>query len=171
MSSATDPDRGSVGDAGRAGIHDALRRVAAAHGTPAYATDLATLDRDAAAVRRAFPDPWIRQFSLKANDVTEVVAEVTSRGFGANVVSRGEWAIASRAGVPNDRITLEGIGKTDADLRAAVRSAAVGDPIRWIAIESSDEAEALVRIARSLPQSRTLDVLFRLNPEQNHLPW
>ncbi len=46
-----------------------------------------------------------------------------------------------------------------------MRSAAVGDPIRWIAIESLDEAEALARIARTLPRSRPLDVLFRLNPE------
>ena len=93
------------------------------------------------------------------------MARVCGLGFDANVVSRGEWAVARRAGIPNGRITLEGIGKTDADLRAAVRSAATGDPIRWIAIESPDETEALVRIARSLPPTRPLDVLFRLNPE------
>ena len=75
-------------------IADALRRAADQHGTPAYVTDLATLDRAAAALRDAFPYPWIRQYSLKANDVPEIVAEVTSRGFGANVVSRGEWAVA-----------------------------------------------------------------------------
>jgi diaminopimelate decarboxylase len=170
LSSATDPDRGSAGDAGGAGIHDALRRVAAAHGTPAYVTDLVTLDRAAAAVRDAFPDPWIRQFSLKANDVTEVVAEVTSRGFGANVVSRGEWAIASRAGVPNDRITLEGIGKTDADLRAAVRATAPDSvPLAWVALESADEAEVLTRMARRAGLGTrgrpSLDVLVRLNPD------
>lgn len=93
------------------------------------------------------------------------MARLCALGFDANVVSRGEWTIAGRAGVTNARITLEGIGKTDADLRAAVRSAATGDPIRWIAIESPDEAEALVRIARSLPRTRSLDVLFRLHPE------
>jgi diaminopimelate decarboxylase len=93
------------------------------------------------------------------------VARVCGLGFDANVVSRGEWAVARRAGIPNGRITLEGIGKTDADLRAAVRSAATNDPIRWLAIESADEADALVRVARSLTQSRRLDVLFRLNPE------
>jgi diaminopimelate decarboxylase len=92
-------------------------------------------------------------------------------GFDANVVSRGEWAVARRAGLPNDRITLEGVGKTDADLRAAVRSARAGDPIRWIAIESTEEAEALVRIsntgagAGTRSRARRLPVLFRLNPE------
>jgi diaminopimelate decarboxylase len=143
----------------------ALRLAARRFGTPVAVTDDATLERGAASVRAAFPDPWLRAFSVKANDVTAIVARVCGLGFDANVVSQGEWAIARRAGVANGRITLEGVGKTDADLRAAVRSAAVGDPIRWLAIESPDEAEALVRIAGSLPPSRTLDVLFRLNPE------
>ena len=68
------------------------------------------------------------------------MAEVAARGFGANVVSRGEWAIARRAGVPNERITLEGVGKTDADLRDAIRSTAAGrTPLAWLALESSDE--------------------------------
>ena len=78
------------------------------------------MDTAAAAVEAAFPDPWLRAFSLKANDLPALVARLAPRGFGANVVSRGEWALATRAGVPNAAITLEGIGKTDADLRAAV---------------------------------------------------
>jgi diaminopimelate decarboxylase len=142
-----------------------LRLAAHRFGTPVAVTDLATLESEAGAVRVAFPDPWLRAFSLKANDVTGIVARVAGLGFDANVVSRGEWAVARRAGLPNDRITLEGVGKSNADLRAAVRSAALGDPIRWIAIESLDEATALVVQARALPAGRTLDVLFRLNPE------
>ena len=74
--------------------------------------------------------------------------------------------MARRAGLPNARITLEGIGKTDADLRAACRAAADGDPLRWISIESLDETAALVRVARRMLRGgATLDVLFRLNPE------
>jgi diaminopimelate decarboxylase len=127
-----------------------------------------TLADAAAGVRSAFPDPWLRAFSVKANDVAAIVARVAALGFDANVVSRGEWAVARRAGIPNARITLEGVGKTDADLRAAVRSAVAGDPIRWIAIESLDEAEALVRVADGLGATAApapLGVLFRLNPE------
>jgi diaminopimelate decarboxylase len=163
-------DAGSRPVIGLPGIAEALRRAAAAHGTPAYVTDLAALDRDAAAIRTAFPYPWIRQYSLKANDVPEIVAEVTSRGFGANVVSRGEWAIATRAGVPNGRITLEGVGKTDADLRAAVRATAPGSlPLAWVALESADEAEVVTRMARRAGLGKRarppLDVLVRLNPD------
>src|SRR6185369_8320834 len=92
-----------------------------------------------------------------------------SRGFGANVVSRGEWAIARRAGVADGRITLEGVGKTDADLRAAVRAAATRSPLLWVALESADEAEVVTRMARRAGLGRgdrpALDVLVRLNPE------
>ncbi len=98
------------------------------------------------------------------------MAAVAARGFGANVVSRGEWAIARKAGVPDDRITLEGIGKTDADLRAAVRATAPGRvPLAWVALESADEAEVVTAMARRAGLGRrgrpALDVLVRLNPD------
>ena len=101
MSSRTDPG--------------ALRRAAHRFGTPLYVTDLSILARAARDVGQAFPDPWIRQYSVKANDVPAVIAAVAAHGFGANVVSRGEWAAATAAGLPNAGITLEGIGKTAAD--------------------------------------------------------
>jgi diaminopimelate decarboxylase len=142
-----------------------LRTAARRYGTPAYVTDVRSLREAAAAVRVAFPDPWLRTFSLKANDVAAVVTELAGLGFDGNVVSLGEWAVARRAGLPNGRITLEGIGKTDADLRSAVRAAARGEPLRWLAIESLDEARVLARLAAGLPAERQLDVLFRLNPE------
>jgi diaminopimelate decarboxylase len=153
-------------------VGDALRSAARRFGTPLFVTDVPTLDAAAAELRAAFPDPWLRQYSVKANDVGAIVARLTDPagpgGLGANVVSRGEWSIARRAGVPNERITLEGIGKTDADLRAAVRAAARGEPLRWVAVESVDEAAALAAHARSagtvgFPQP--LDALLRLNPE------
>jgi diaminopimelate decarboxylase len=142
----------------------ALRRAARRFGTPLYVTDLALLARAAAEVRSAFPDPWVRQYSVKANDVPAVIAAVAEHGFGANVVSRGEWAAATTAGLPNGRITLEGIGKTPADLRAAARAANGGQPLRWVAIESPDEAVALAEIVRRGGGPR-LDVLYRLNPD------
>ena len=85
-------------------------------------------------------------------------------------MSRGEWAIARRAGVPNERITLEGVGKTDADLREAVRASAGGNaPLMWVALESADEAEVLTRMARRAGLGKgarpPLDVLVRLNPD------
>jgi diaminopimelate decarboxylase len=146
-------------------LRPSLVAAARRFGTPVQVTDAVELEASATALRAAFPDPWLRAFSVKANDVAAIVARVAGLGYDANVVSRGEWAIARRAGLPNERITLEGVGKTDADLRAAVRAAAEGRPLRWVAIESRDEAGALVRIAGRSLGDASLDVLFRLNPE------
>ncbi len=143
----------------------ALRAAARRHGTPLYATDAVALDAAAAAVAAAFPDPWLRAYSLKANDLPALVARLAGHGFGANVVSRGEWSLARRAGLPNGAITLEGIGKADAELRAAARAAAGGEPLRWVAVESADEAAALARAVRATHrEGLRLDVLVRLNP-------
>jgi diaminopimelate decarboxylase len=154
LSSPTDPE--------------ALRRAARRFGTPLYLTDLGQLAASATEVRTAFPDPWLRQYSVKANDVPAVIGAVAAQGFGANVVSRGEWAAANRAGLANDRITLEGIGKTEADLGAAMAAARDGRPLRWIAIESPEEAAALAAILRDSGRAGRIgpiDVLYRLNPD------
>jgi diaminopimelate decarboxylase len=147
-------------------IAPALRLAARRFGTPAYLTDVIALDAAAAAVTSAFPDPWIRQYSVKANDTASIVGLVAARGFGANVVSGGEWAVARRAGLSDDRITLEGIGKTDADLGAAVRSWQEGHPLRWLSIESADEVDILARLITGRHRPRApFDVLIRFNPD------
>ena len=145
-------------------VAPALRDAARRFGTPVAVTDVAELTRSAEGVSSAFPEPWIRSFSIKANDVAAVVERLAALGFGANVVSRGEWAVARRAGIPNRLITFEGVGKTDDDLRAVVRAARRGDPPLWLAIESLDEAAELVHLAASGLGGGTLDILFRLNP-------
>ena len=147
-------------------IAPALREAARRHGTPVSLTDLAEITAAAAELELAFPDPWLRQYSVKANDVPAIVERIGRLDFGANVVSSGEWAVARAAGLPNGRLTLEGIGKTPADLRAVGRAASDGRPILWTAIESADEAAALARVARAAIQrgGPKLDVLLRYNP-------
>ena len=166
---------GPATDAGRgdrlAAVAPALRDAGRRFGTPVYVTDDAVLGAAVEELRSAFPDPWVRQYSVKANDVPAVIARVAGpgRGLGANVVSRGEWRAARAAGVPNERISLEGVGKTDADLAAAVRAAATGQPLLWTALESPEEAAALADRARVAGLGRDgrppLDVLLRLNPD------
>jgi diaminopimelate decarboxylase len=146
-----------------------LVRAARRFGTPHYLTDVAALEAAASELRGAFPDPWLRAFSVKANDVSAVIGRLAGFGLDANTVSRGEWAAARAAGLTNDRITLEGIGKDAGDLRAAVRAAAEGAPLRWVAVESPEELDALVAIAGRAGLGRggraALDALVRLNPD------
>jgi diaminopimelate decarboxylase len=145
-----------------------LEEAAERFGTPCYLTDLRVLDLRARELQAEFPDPWIRQYSLKANPLPALVARLAEGGFGANVVSSGEWAAATAAGLGNDQITLEGIGKTDSDLEAAAAAASRGRPLRWVTLESPEEAEQLGRMAKAAGLDHAashLDVLLRLNPE------
>lgn len=151
-------------------IAEALRTAARRFGTPVHVVDLVTLEEAGAELREAFPEPWIRQYSVKANDLPAVILEATTAAAaGANVVSRGEWSLARRAGIDNGRIALEGIGKTDADLRAAVAAAVDGQPLRWVAVESEGEVATLAGLAATTGLGRSgrppIDLLFRLNPD------
>jgi diaminopimelate decarboxylase len=83
-------------------IAGALRAAARRFGTPLYLTDVEGLRASAVELRDAFPDPWLRQYSLKANDLPAIVARLAVHGLGANVVSRGEWSLARRAGLSNE---------------------------------------------------------------------
>jgi diaminopimelate decarboxylase len=138
-------------------------------GTPLYVIDAAVVAQSASRMERAFPDPWIRQYSLKANDLPAVVRTLTARGWGANVVSSGEWQRATEAGVPHGLVSFEGIGKTDADLERVVRSSAQGDPLRWLSVESAEEADTLAAFASQARlgdgDRAPVDVLLRLNPQ------
>jgi diaminopimelate decarboxylase len=173
MNEAVEPTAGagsaSLEASLEASLGAALREAARRFGSPVYVTSVRALEAAAAELRDAFPDPWLRAFSLKANDVPAIVARLGGLGLGANVVSAGEWSVARRAGIPNERVTLEGIGKTAADLRTAVRASAAGAPLRWVAIESPEELEALAAIAGRARLGREgrppLDMLLRLNPD------
>ncbi len=146
-----------------------LERAAATFGTPVYVIDAWTLAWSAAQVEAAFPHPWTHQYSLKANDLPDVMRVLAGRGWGANVVSSGEWEQARRAGVAEGAVTFEGIGKTDADLEQAVQAAAAGNPLQWLALESASETQHLAALAERAGLGRdgrpALDVMFRLNPQ------
>jgi diaminopimelate decarboxylase len=151
-------------------LRERLAEAASRFGTPAYVVDVAAVEEAAAAVEDAFPEPWVWQYSLKANDLPAVTELLAARGWGANVVSSGEWASARAAGVPTSRTTLEGVGKTDEDLLAAVDQAVAGTPLRWVAVESADELVRLgelhgLRRAATGARDVDLPVLLRLNPD------
>lgn len=132
------------------------------HGSPIYLYDLPRLRADSAAVRTAFPDPWLRLYSVKANGLPPLVAALAAEGFGASCVSGGELALAQRAGVPVERVALEGIGKSGGDLARVAQLARRGTPLLWVSLESAEEAAELARLLRRAGVRQ--DVLVRLNP-------
>ncbi len=92
-------------------------------GTPLYVYDAATLRARA----RAYLDPvearpagGLVAFACKANPSVAVLRLLSAEGFGADVSSSGELALALRAGVPAERIVVHGNAKTDVELDAVV---------------------------------------------------
>ena len=143
-------------------VRSQATRAAAQFGTPLYLYDLDRLRRDAASVRDAFPDPWVRLYSMKANGLPALVSEIAKAGLAVSAVSAGEVALARRAGVAPKRIVLEGIGKTERDLALAARLAAARTPLMWVSLESAEDAAAL---AAAASRARTrVDALVRVNP-------
>src|SRR5206468_8087043 len=87
-------------------------------------------------------------YALKANSNQSVLRTLAKLGAGADVVSGGELKRALAAGVPPGKILFSGIGKTEAELRAALEA-----EILCINIESEPELELLTRLASE--QGRT----------------
>src|ERR1051326_2506317 len=127
----------------------ALAAAAARFGTPLYVVDMAGVAAAAARLETAFGRPWVRLYSLKANDLPAVASFLHSHGWGASVVSAGEWRHARAGGVANESVAFEGLGKTDAQLELAVAEASAGSPLRWLAIESVQEASVLAGLAET----------------------
>jgi diaminopimelate decarboxylase len=97
-------------------------------------------------------------YAMKANSNQAVVATLARLGAGADVVSGGELRRARAAGVPPERIMFSGIGKTAAELAAAV-----DEGILCLNVESEPELELLGAIAAA--KGRTANVSLRVNPD------
>ena len=93
-----------------------LPAAATRFGTPVYVLDMADVAAAAARLEAAFGPPWHRLYSLKANDLPAITSFLHSHGWGASVVSAGEWRHARGGGVANESVAFEGLGKTDAQL-------------------------------------------------------
>jgi diaminopimelate decarboxylase len=128
-------------------------------GTPFYCYSTATLERH----YRVFSDAFANEealvcYALKANSNQSVLRTLAKLGAGADVVSGGELKRALAAGIPPEKILFSGIGKTEAELRAALET-----DILCINIESEPELELLSRLATET--GRTARVSVRVNPD------
>src|SRR6266481_3262331 len=136
-----------------------LSKLADAVGTPFYCYSTATLERHYRVFSEAFADQRaLVCYAMKANSNQSVLRTLAKLGAGADVVSGGELKRALAAGIPPGKILSSGIGKTEAELRAAL----AGD-ILCINVESEPELELLSRLASET--GRTARISVRVNPD------
>jgi len=147
----------------RAGVLHAeavnLADLAAGVGTPFYCYSTATLERHYRVFTEAFAGEEILVcYAMKANSNQSVLRTLARLGAGADVVSAGELKRALAAGIQPGKILFSGVGKTEAELRAALAA-----DILCINVESEPELELLSRLA--VEAGRTARVSVRVNPD------
>ena len=136
-----------------------LSELADAVGTPFYCYSTATLERHYRVFSEAFADEKaLVCYAMKANSNQSVLRTLAKLGAGADVVSGGELKRALAAGIPPGKILFSGIGKTEAELRAAL-----AEDILCINVESEPELELLSRLASET--GRVARISVRVNPD------
>jgi len=136
-----------------------LSELARAVGTPFYCYSTATLERHFRVFTDAFAGEKVLVcYAMKANSNQSVLRTLAKLGAGADVVSGGELKRALAAGIPAQKILFSGVGKTEAELRAALAA-----DILCINVESEPELELLSKLA--VETGRTARVSVRVNPD------
>ena len=133
--------------------------VAAAVGTPFYLYSSATLTRHYQLFDEALHGmDHMVCYAMKAASNQAILKTLADLGAGMDVVSGGEYARAKAAGVPGDRIVFSGVGKTRAEIRAALEGG-----IRQFNVESEPELLVISEVATSL--GKTAPITVRVNPD------
>ncbi len=136
-----------------------LERIVREVGTPAYVYSRETLMRHFRAFDEAFQGTdHLICFSVKSNSNIAILRLLGSLGGGVDIVSGGELFRALRAGIQPSKIVYSGVGKTEAEIDAAL-----GAGILMFNIESSQELEVIDARAGAL--SCRAPIALRVNPD------
>ncbi|MGD9537638.1 MAG: diaminopimelate decarboxylase [Alphaproteobacteria bacterium] len=136
-----------------------LAEIADAVGTPVYCYSSAALEARYQAFAAALAPAKARLcYAVKANDNLAVIRTLARLGAGADVVSEGELYAAMKAGIPPGRIVFSGVGKTVAEMAAAL-DAGIGQ----FNVESEAEMEALAHVAAA--RGKRAAIALRINPD------
>ena len=95
-------------------------------------------------------------YSLKANNNPDVAGFILSKGFGADAASLNEVRMGAANGLGQDEIYYSAPGKTDEDIRGAIRNAV-------LIADSLDEVERINRIAGE--EGLSVPIGVRINPD------
>jgi diaminopimelate decarboxylase len=136
-----------------------LEEIAAAVGTPVYVYSAGAMRARLERFMQAFAGRRMMVcYALKANSNLAVVRTLAEAGAGAEIVSGGELERALAAGVPPERIVFSGVGKTRAEMAAALDAG-----IAQLNVESVPELVALGEVA--VARRTSAPIAIRINPD------
>jgi len=126
--------------------------------TPFYYYDLDVLHETLKLVKEESSRTGFRvHYAIKANPNPRLLKIIASYGIGADCVSGNEIASALNAGIDPSMIVFAGVGKTDNDIRFALRN-----NIYCFNCESIPEIEVINQLAGE--EKKTADIALRINP-------
>ena len=135
-----------------------LRALAAQHGTPLFVYSKAAMLAALAAYQRGFAGRNAQIcYAMKANSSLGVLQVFAEAGCGFDIVSGGELQRVLAAGGHAEKIIFSGVGKTRAEMRAAL-AAGIG----CFNVESEAELDVLSSVA--VVMGLIAPVSIRVNP-------
>ncbi len=136
-----------------------LASIAREVGTPAYVYSKSSIINNLDLLSGAFGSRNVQIcFSVKSNSNLSILRLMAAKNIGADIVSGGELFRALKAGIHPKKIVYSGVGKTETELRYALKSG-----IGMFNIESESELFALSEIARSMDVIAPISL--RVNPD------
>jgi diaminopimelate decarboxylase len=136
-----------------------LERIATTWGTPCYVYSRAALTVAYQAYEQALAGhPHLICYAVKANSNLAVLNLLARLGAGFDIVSGGELARVLAAGGDPGKVVFSGVGKTEAEMRAALKAG-----ILCFNVESESELVHLNRVAGEV--GRTARISLRINPD------
>jgi len=136
-----------------------LAAIAARFGTPCYVYSRAALTR----AFRTFDDAFaglshLVCYAMKANPSLAILELFADLGSGFDIVSGGELARVEAAGGDPHKVVFSGVGKSDAEMEAALRAG-----ILCFNVESPAELDHLAAVATRM--SMRAPISLRVNPD------
>lgn len=139
-----------------------LQALAKTYGTPTYIYSAAQIRHNYRAYDTALtlalgPQRFTICYACKANGNQAVLSLLEREGAGADIVSVGEMHRALAAGIAPEKIIFSGVGKTAADIDAALKAGVVHLNI---------EAEGEIALIAAIAQKRRVvaHIAVRVNP-------
>lgn len=137
---------------------DLLLRLTDKYGTPLYVYDFDGIKDRIFDFKAAFrARKLLICYALKANSNLSLLSYLASLDCGADCVSINEVKKALRAGIPKYKIIYSGVGKSDLDIKEALKL-----DILFLNLESVEEMLRVESIAKDLNKSARISI--RVNP-------
>jgi diaminopimelate decarboxylase len=126
--------------------------------TPFYYYDLEVLNATLSTIKKESLESGFKvHYAVKANHNPRILKIIAGYGFGADCVSWNEIAAAISAGFNPSEIVFAGVGKSDKEIREAIRA-----EIFCFNCESIPEMEVIDQLAAE--QGRKVRIALRINP-------